>query len=421
MERRSFLTAAALLALKPVLGNTGPNPISDTTVVNGDTDWTTLRSLFPLDSKKIFLNNGTMGITPFPVLRAIQDSFLEAAENGHYPGHSDDLLKTLGELIGADYTEVTITKNVSEGTNHVCWGVPMKKKDEVILTTHEHVGGSLPWLNRARLDGIVIKTVELGKTAAQTLENIEAAITKKTRVIAVPHIPCTVGQVLPVKEICSLARSKGILSAIDGAHPLGMIQFNVKELGCDYYYGCIHKWALGPLGVGYLYVNKNILEKTRCTHIAAYSNTDFNMRSAPPTMGNLVDTAHRFTYGTFCGPLWVGALKALEFYKTVGPKRIELRSKGLAKRLQEGILEFGNRIDMATPTEDISRACQVSFRIKNGNEKANQDFLSEMSKKNFVLRYVGESGIDCIRVSTHYYNNESEVDQLLSELKKYIG
>lgn len=362
-----------------------------------------------------------MGITPLPVLNELHESFLKTAETGHYPSHSDELLKTLGELTGAAVSELTITKNVSEGTNHVCWGVPMKRKDEVILTTHEHVGGALPWMNRARLDGIVIKTVELGKTAAETLDNIAAAITKKTKVIAVPHIPCTIGQVLPVKDICALARSKGIISAIDGAHPLGMIQFNVKDIGCDYYYGCIHKWALGPLGVGFLYINQDILEKTRCTHIAAYSNTDFNMKSNPPTMGGLVETAHRFTYGTYCGPLWVGALKALNFYKSIGPERIEARSKGLAKGLQEKLLEMGSKVEMATPVEDISRACQISFRIKNGNAKANQEFLAECSKKNFVLRYVGESGIDCIRVSTHYYNNESEVQALVDELKRYLG
>ncbi|MCC7297730.1 MAG: aminotransferase class V-fold PLP-dependent enzyme [Bacteroidia bacterium] len=423
MERRKFLSAAALLAISPSLGaeifpkTTMPSLPS----MPNEEDWNTIRNLFPLKSDKIFLNNGTMGITPLPVLHYMQHAFLETAENGSYPSHNDDLQKLLGGLIGAELDELTITKNVSEGTNHVCWGIPLKKKDEVILTTHEHVGGALPWINRARLEGIVIKTINPGKTAAETLKNIEAAITKKTRVIAVPHIPCTIGQIFPVKEICALARSKNIISAIDGAHPLGMLSFNVKEIGCDYYYGCLHKWALGPLGVGFLYINKTILDQTRCTHIAAYSNTDFNMNATPPTMGGLVNTAHRFTYGTYCGPLWSGAVKALEFYKHIGPERIEKRSRGLTTTLQNKLLEFGNKIEMLTPTEEISRGCQIGFRIKNNNPKANQEFISECNKKRIILRYVGESGIDCVRVSTHYYNNETEVERLIEELKTFLG
>lgn len=422
MERRKFLSAAALLAAAPALAVDLVNSKrTNLQALSESGDWNHIRSLFPLQPNKIYLNNGTMGITPMPVLQTLEQSFKNIAENGNYPAGASPLYDTLAELIGADTSEVTITKNVSEGTNHVCWGVPLKRKDEVILTVHEHVGGAVAWLNRARLEGIVIKTIELGSTAAETLQRIEDAITKKTRVIAVPHIPCTIGQVLPVKEICTLARNKGILSAIDGAHPLGMIQFNVKDIGCDYYYGCIHKWALGPMGVGFLYINKNVLDKTRCTHVAAYSNTAFTMRGEKPDMGTLVDTAHRFTYGSFCGPLWDGALKALEFYKIMGPAKIEERSKGLTTRLQQQLLELGNRIEMLTPTEDISRACQLGFRIKNGNEKASQEFVSKAREKNIILRYVGESNIDCVRVSTHYYNSEADTDAMMDELKKFIG
>jgi L-cysteine/cystine lyase len=164
-----------------------------------------------------------------------------------------------------------------------------------------------------------------------------------------------------------------------------------------------------------------VLDKTRCTHVAAYSNTAFTMRGEKPDMGALVDSAHRFTYGSFCGPLWDGALKALEFYKIMDPAKIEERSKGLTTRLQQQLLELGNRIEMLTPTEDISRACQLGFRIKNGNEKASQEFVTKAREKNIILRYVGESNIDCVRVSTHYYNSEADTDAMMDELKKFIG
>lgn len=424
MERRSFLSAAALLAFWPEksLGDslTWAGPIR----AKGTPDeeyWKNLRSMFPLDKKKVYLNNGTMGITPYPVLMAVENSYRDIARTGNYPGHNQNLQKAIGDLIGAQPEEIAITKNVSEGTNHACWGIPMKKGDEVILTLHEHVGGCLPWINRARIDGIVIKTVQLGKNAAETLELIASAITKRTKVIAVPHIPCTIGQILPVKEICTLARSKGIISAIDGAHPLGMLQFNVKDIGCDYYYGCIHKWALGPIGVGFFYASNDIIDQTRISHVAAYSTDFFSMAENPPSMGKLLPGAQRFSYGTFCGPGYDGALKALELYSEIGPDHIEKRSRGLASLLQQKILEFGNYTEMLTPEEDISRGCQISFKIKNDKENANQDFISKCREKGIILRYVNENGLDCIRVSTHYYNSEDDIGLLVEEIKNYLG
>lgn len=423
MDRRHFLSAAALLAVKPQLDfrSLQISSFEKTHISGSEPDWEQLRNLFPLEKSKTYLNNGTMGITPYPVLMELERAFRHVAEHAAYPSHNDKLQKAIGDLIGAAPEEIAITKNVSEGTNHTCWGIDLRKKDEVILTTHEHVGGSLAWMNRARLDGIVIKTIEPGKDAAETLERIDAAITKKTRVIAVPHIPCTTGQIFPVKEICSLARSKGIISAIDGAHPLGMIQFNVKDIGCDYYYGCVHKWALGPVGVGFFYASNDVIDQTRCTHIAAYSSDGFNMKTSPPDMGNYVKGAQRFSYGTFCGPLLEGALKALNWYNYVGPAQVEKRSRGLATTLQQKVMEFEGRTEMVTPTEDKSRGCQIGFRIKNGNEKANSEFVNRCREKGIILRYVGESGIDCIRVSTHYYNNEADIDLLIAELKATIG
>jgi cysteine desulfurase/selenocysteine lyase len=423
LERRKFLSLAALFAVKPTLQGT-PLQLKDyafNPMLKGPELWKDLRTLFPLDPRKVYLNNGTMGITPFPVLHAVEKSFRTIAEEGAYPPHTDDLKMSLAGVIGADVSEVVITKNVSEGTNHACWGIPLKAKDEVIMTRHEHVGGSLPWINRSRLEGIVIKVVDLGKTAAETLENIEKAITKKTRVIAVPHIPCTIGQILPVKDICALARSKNIISAIDGAHPLGMIRFDVHEIGCDYYYGCLHKWLLGPIGTGFLYVRKEILDQTRCTHVAAYSSNSFNMSENPPGMSDLVPSAQRFSYGTFCGPLFDGGIKALQLYKEIGPENIETRVRGLAENLQNKLLELGKRIEMVTPVEAISRGAQISFRIKNGSATATHDFQSECTKKNIVIRYVGESYLDCLRISTHYYNSEDDIDILVNELKKYIA
>ena len=422
VKRKSFLTTAALLAAAGSRAEIRNRIAEIPAAADDEQYWSALRaSLFPIENGRIFLNNGTMGITPYPVLASLQKGFEHAASKGAYPGHTEDLQKAIAELIGCDADEIAITKNVSEGINHACWGIPISKGDEVLMTTHEHAGGCIAWLHRANLDGIVIRTFPLGKTAEETLANLKKAVTKKTKVIAIPHIPCTIGQILPVQEICDFAKSSNIITALDGAHPLGMIRFNVHEIGCDYYSGCLHKWALAPLGLGYFYIKKSMLNKTRCTHVAAYSSNEFNMANTPPTGGTLVENAHRFYYGTFCGPLFEAGLEALKLYKKIGPERIETRVRSLATYLQESLMALGDKIIMFTPTEAKSRGAQVAFRINNGNPKASSEFVTSLYSKKITLRYVGENNVDCIRVSTHYYNNREEIDTLVAEVKKAIG
>jgi selenocysteine lyase/cysteine desulfurase len=315
--------------------------------------------------------------------------------------HDGSFEENLGQILGCKGSELAITKNVSEGVNLACRAISLKKGDEVIITLHEHVGGCAAWLYRAKTEGIVLKLATLGATAEETLNNIKAVKTKNTKVIAVPHIPCTIGQVLPVNEICAWAKANGIISAIDGAHPLGMLQMNLKEMGCDYYSGCFHKWLLGPIGTGFFYASEEILSQSAIHHVAAYSVDKFDMSTTPPSMGELVNKTARYSYGTFPGPMYDGAKAAMQFYQKIGPALIEKRVKYLSKEVLTGLMEINNNpslkfpvidpsrsqnavdnssnnslpitwkmhqnqgpvIEVLTPSEDASRGAQVGFRI----------------------------------------------------------
>jgi selenocysteine lyase/cysteine desulfurase len=427
MERKHFLTLGAGLTVGGLIGKSAlngekisgaktkisdfkfdlekPFPISPEGDVNHPEQdgpyWDFIRTLFPLKSDLTFLNNGTMGITPYPVLEALNKSFHHIAENGAYSLHVGSFEEILGQFLGCIGSELAITKNVSEGVNLACRAISLKKGDEVIITLHEHVGGCAAWLYRAKTEGIVLKLATLGATAEETLNNIKAVKTKNTKVIAVPHIPCTIGQVLPVNEICAWAKANGIISAIDGAHPLGMLQMNLKEMGCDYYSGCFHKWLLGPIGTGFFYASEEILSHSAIHHVAAYSVDKFDMSTTPPSMGELVNKTARYSYGTFPGPMYDGAKAAMQFYQKIGPALIEKRVKYLSKEVMNGLMEINNNpslkfpvidpsrsqngvdnssnsslpvawkmhhsqgpvIEVLTPSEDASRGAQVGFRI----------------------------------------------------------
>ena len=485
MERKHFLTLGAGLTVGGLIGKSAlngenisgaktkisdykfdpekPFPISPEGDVNHPEQdgpyWDFIRTLFPLKSDLTFLNNGTMGITPYPVLEALNKSFHHIAENGAYPMHDGSFEENLGQILGCKGSELAITKNVSEGVNLACRAISLKKGDEVIITLHEHVGGCAAWLYRAKTEGIVLKLAVLGATAEETLNNIKSVKTKNTKVIAVPHIPCTIGQVLPVNEICAWAKANGIISAIDGAHPLGMLQMNLKEMGCDYYSGCFHKWLLGPIGTGFFYASEEILSRSAIHHVAAYSVDKFDMSTTPPSMGELVNKTARYSYGTFPGPMYDGAKAAMQFYQKIGPALIEKRVKYLSKEVMNGLMEINDNpslkfpvIEVLTPSEDASRGAQVGFRIHEHPSKisssnaqvtkegapiaiaaisqslvpgtstpqASQRFCDFARKNNVILRYVAENNIHCVRVSTHYYNNKKDINRFFEVLQMFL-
>ncbi|NBQ71254.1 MAG: aminotransferase class V-fold PLP-dependent enzyme, partial [Nitrosomonadaceae bacterium] len=307
-----------------------------------------------------------------------------------------------------------LTHNVTEGINIACWGLPLKRGDEVILTTHEHVGNAVPWLNRQKVHGIVVKVFKPGATAEQTLSRVKKLITRKTRAIACPHIPCTIGQVFPIKEICALARSKGIYSVIDGAHGPGMLMMDLHDMGCDTYASCSHKWMLGPKGTGFLYVRKDFQDTLQTYNIGAGGDDGWDMLSDPPTLKKYAASAHRYYGGTQANGLYAGVVAAIEFLDTIGMQNIHNRIQALGKYTQNRLLEFEGKVEMLTPTEDISRCAVNAFRIK-GLEYTK--FYDKCAQAKIRIRSVPENGINCSRVSTHIYNSKQDIDQLIDLLR----
>lgn len=383
-----------------------------------ETYWRNVRQLFPLSQDIIYLNNGTMGPSPYPVIEAVQKGMSDCDRNGHYGGWETTSEK-LGKFVGADENEIALTHNVTEGINIACWGLPLKRRDEVILTTHEHVGNALPWLNRMKTHGIVIRTFTPGATANETLERITALINKRTRAIAVPHVPCTQGQVLPIKEICTLAREKGIYSVIDGAHGPGMLLPNLHDIGCDTYASCCHKWMLGPKGTGFLYVRNDFRDVLQPYFVGGGSGgkTEWNLVSDPIIAGDYAESAHRYYGGTQAAGLYKGVDAAIDFLDNIGMTNIHRRISYLGKYTQDRLLAFGDKIELLTPTEERSRCAINGFKVKG---VSSEELYNKCAHAKIRIRVVPENGLNSLRISTHIYNNTSEIDTLIDVIRKVV-
>jgi selenocysteine lyase/cysteine desulfurase len=337
--------------------------------------------------------------------------------NGLYHRRSPEAMDALSAFLGCDRDELVFTHSTTEGINMMVWGVALKAGDEVIISEQEHVGNATPWMHRAKIDGLKIKTVACGSNAQHSLDLIKKAITPKTKVIALPHIPCTNGQVLPLKEICALAKTKNIMTCIDGAHGTGMLQLNLREIGVDFYASCCHKWLMAAQGTGYLYINKNMSAKLSPTFIGAEGTTKFVTIGAA-TLVEKTDYAQRFQFGTRSGALAASITEAILFQNSIGRKNIETYVKQLSTYTANGLKEFKNQITILTPLEEQSKAGIMAFKF---NTKNNKQFYETCLSKNIMIRYVAENDINSIRVSTHIYNTKEQVDALLDAVKKHIG
>ena len=422
-NRRSFLKSAAqlsALSLYPASLFSETNETLNTVNVpdiknaapENENFWDTVRLQFPLsNTNRVYFNNGTMGPSPYPVIDAVHQKMLLVDSTGEYEGWEESR-KIVAAFVHATEDEISLTHNVTEGINIICWGLDLKKGDEILLTNHEHVGGALPWLNRAKVEKLKVDFFSLGKTADETLANVKKKITKRTRVIAVPHIVCTIGQMQPIKEIVALAKQQNIQVFVDGAHGAGMLNLDLHDLGCDYYASCCHKWLCGPKGTAFLYIRKEALDNIQPYFVGAGSDSGWNVVDPPsPSLKGYAATAHRHDYGTQNAAIWFGVNAAVKFFETLTMSLVEARVKYLASSLQQELINLKNsNLEMLTSTEEKSRAALIAFKLKNMDYS---DLQTEAANANFRIRKVPENGVNCIRVSTHIYNSLDEINRFV--------
>ncbi|MEM0999492.1 MAG: aminotransferase class V-fold PLP-dependent enzyme [Bacteroidota bacterium] len=371
--------------------------------------WEEVRQQFTFAEGQIYFNCATFGLMPAPVQKAMAEAYQKLIR-GRY-NLSKKPRKKVAQMLNAEPKEVALTHNTTEGINIVAAGLPLRRRDEIIMTDNEHVGNALPWLNRARLDGVRIKVFSPAPTAAETLNRINDLVSRRTRVIAVPHITCTTGQVLPITEIATLAREKGAYSFFDGAHGPGTTPMDMAEIGGDFYASCGHKWLCGPPGTGMLYVRQDRINDLKALMIGAYSDTGWELSRNEVRLDPLVETAHRFDYGTQNNSLRVGMMAAIEFMEKIGWEKIHARGCELAAYLQEKLLEMPH-VEMLTPVEAKSRSFVIGFKVKGRSLEYFRKNIPMMSRVR--IRMVPESGLNSLRISTHIFNTKAEIDELLA-------
>ncbi len=416
-QRREFLKRSAIGALSlPLLSFDFKKDWSLDVLTSdqGDNEdyWKMVRKQFPLKEGQTYFNNGTMGPTSGYALDKMIHHMLYWGEHGaevDYKNGSgpelltgyfpyEELRKKLGKIINCEFGEISLTQNATFGMNYVGMGLDLKKGDELLNTNQEHGGGFGAWQLLAKRKECVYKQATMPMPANDPQEIIDAVlkeVTKKTKVIAIPHIVSVYGTVMPIKEICAEARKRGIFTVIDGAQCVGHVKVDVKDLGCDAYYSSLHKWLLAPSGSGILYVNKEVVEDIWAT-IPSY-NWD-----------NQEDHGFRLMQnGTGNPAILAGFDAAVDFYDTIGEDRWLGRIKELGAYLRKGLREF-DHVNIHSSTNEALAAGITTYAVDGLSGPDLQKTLWEREK--LQPRSVGE---ELMRHSVHIYNSKEEIDRAL--------
>ena len=438
-DRREWLTRSSLAAVGLLTGSaSAAGGVARLHAPGGEPDWRAVAREFLIEDGLAYFNAGTYGPSPREV-QAIEVREREAMSRdwmSYFVSHH--LGKTMpaqvdrfARFMGAPADGIALLSGTTEAMNVVAGGLDLRDGDEIVTTTHEHQAGIYPWLMAARRRRCVVQQIPMNcpqRSQADILARFEAAITPRTRVLSFCHIHYTDGTVLPVRELCALARRRGLLSVVDGAQAVGMIDVDIASMGCDIYATSLHKWLAAPYGTGLLWIRRDVQDRIWPSVVEGHDGWDTvdrygDVPTAPGRdfVGQWPAAMQKYAWGAlYYAPLIWAAVGAVDFQERLGKAVVEARARALALRLRTG-LEAIPRIEVLTPADPAMSAAIVAFR---GGGLVPRTFGSELRRDHrIVVRTVSHPhiGLDACRVCTHIWNTEEQVDLLLDLIRRTVA
>jgi L-cysteine/cystine lyase len=361
----------------------------------------------------VYLNTGSSGPPPYFVVEAMREAddlcsgpaYLEGVGLFyHQAWYTSRAREAAARLIGAGPDDVALTQNTSHGMNLGVASIGWREDDEALSVTTEHPGCLAPLHTLKRRFGVRVNVV----APPVTTEKVEAALTSKTRLVALSHVDWTSGEVLPLREICAVAREREVLTLVDGAQSVGNIGVDVPATGADMYAFTGHKWVLGPEGMGAFYVRPNLsVYSPNVGYMSLHNPADYD------SAGNyeLRPDARRFEASTMSPTLASG-------FAAAAGAAYERGSAGFEEIRQRADLLTNLLSDLSLVTIRSPRPAQsglVSFEVEG---VAPGVVVERLMERGFILRYIPGPN-SYIRASTHLFNTAEELEALAKALREF--
>ena len=371
--------------------------------------WRKVRSGFDLDPDLVMLNNG--GVCPAP--RVVIDAVKRGIEfDNRGPSYRmwrlsepklDSVRKRIAGLFGVGSDEIAIMRNATESLQTVILGLNLQSGDQVITSEQDYPRLITALRQRERRDGIKVVQVALPVVPTsfkQLLDPFESAITPRTRLILACQTYSLNGTTFPVADLCELGRHHKIPVVIDGAHGFARLPDKQLDIGCDFYGAALHKWLLGPIGTGFLYVRKPRIQEI------------WPLQPADPDLDGDIRKFEQF--GTHPAALHNALDEAITFHEAIGIERKAKRFEYLKRRWVDKVRDLPN-IKFQSSHDPAYSSGLTTIQI----DKVPRDALASWLRKThrlYVTTSHGVAGIDGIRITPNVYTSIEEIDRLATAL-----
>jgi len=411
VNRREFLLGAEAIVLAAFLNRTYAG-LPPEEVAGDEKFWEGIRGAYGRDPKILNFNNG--GVAPSPA--AVLDAEIEAIRySNQLPAYRmwhdlepriEDVRKKLASMWNADPECIALTRNASESLQIAQFGLDLRPGDEVLTTSQDYPRMITTWQQRERREKIVLKQLDFAvpvKNSDDLVRLFEQGITPRTRVIHMSQVVFMTGQAFPIKEICALARARGITSIVDGAHAFAHVPFKFSDVDCDFYGASLHKWLSAPIGTGMLYVRKDHIEK----HWA--------LMAAPPSMDK--DIRKFEEIGTHPAAMHNATLQALEFYEQMGAERKFARLRYLKQRWADRLGKIpGAQMLVGLDSNQSGAFGTIHFETMEPGKLV--DAL--LTKYNILVTPIVAPMLNGIRVSPNVYTSTEEIDRFCEAVEAVV-
>ena len=372
------------------------------------------RELFPICRDQIFFAHAAVTALPGYVADAVCAYTRQSSENhqefGDVLREVKQARRTCAQLIGAHADEIALLGPTSLGLSLFANGLAWQPGDEVLCYHGDYPANVYPWIELRRR-GVTVRYLEPAAPGEITPDLVERALSPRTKLVALASAHFFTGYRIDVEAIGALLHARGILFSLDAIQTLGAFPLDVEKAHVDFLSADAHKWMLGPLAIGIVYVRRAHFERLRPTLLGAWNVQSPNF-IAQDTV-EFVPTAQRYEPGVLNIAGILGMKAALDTFLTHGMDAVAARLLELKAHLVRELdaLDF----QILGPREGARASSITTFRHPTASSAA---LFAALEKAHIIasLRHDRE-GRDYLRFSPHFYNTEAELDRAVAVLK----
>ncbi|MES0488880.1 MAG: aminotransferase class V-fold PLP-dependent enzyme [Leptospirales bacterium] len=382
-------------------------------------NWKKISSEFPINRKKIWLNN--CGVCPPPDfvskrMKAYLDDYAQElflSQNFNYAKAKANITSHLCKLIGCQPMEVTLLHNTAEGMNNIAQGLDFNKDDVILIVEDEYPSNVYPWARLYKQKGVLVKFVPIERDPESFLKGLEKTIDenkkKNIRLLSISGTHWITGMPFPLEKIGQLCAQHNIFFCVDGAQLVGMSPVDVKKMKIDFMAFSAWKWLMGPLGLGAFYISEKFYNAIEPTFIGTSSVVD--ELNHFPYRNKLKDGADKFSFSTPSLNDWIHFDASLEYLDNIGWPNIQTRIYKLAEILKEQLIDLG----MTLPSE---RFADYNTGIISAKTPAllNTKIVEALEKENIYT----SARKEYVRFSPHISNTEDQLAIAVGKLGEII-